>query len=131
LPWDLVDADRLRDVLELLLAEIYKRKLHLAGDVFIHFVGDANAPRLRNGFETSSDVDAIAVDAGVIEDDVALIDPDAEAHAAAFFYVSIALRHRPLDGHRALGCVHYTAELCEDPIAGGVNDAAAVFCDDR
>jgi len=58
-----------------------------------------------------------------------LIDADAEAHAAGFFYASIALRHRPLDCHRALSCVRDTAELCEDPIAGGVNDAASALCD--
>ena len=58
-----------------------------------------------------------------------VIDPNAEVHPARFFYASIALCHRPLDCHRALDCVHDAAELCEDPIAGGVNDTAAVLCD--
>ena len=113
-----IDPHRPGDVFELLLTEVYKGKLHLAGDVFINLAGYANAARLSNGLETSSDVDAIAVDAGVIKDNVALVDPDAEPHAAGFLYTSIALRHRSLDCHRTLGGAHDTAELCEDPIAG-------------
>src|SRR5215467_9624777 len=112
-----------------MLAEVYKRKLHLASNFDVHLAGDANAPRLRNRFETSGNVDAIAVDAGVVKDNVTLIDPNAEMDTAGFFYSSIALRHRPLDCHRALNCIHYTAELCKDPVAGGINDAAAVLCD--
>jgi hypothetical protein len=61
---DSVDADRLRDVFKLLLAEIHKRKLHLAADVFIHPAGNTNAAGLGKAFETCSDVDAIAVKRG-------------------------------------------------------------------
>src|SRR5262245_1345100 len=66
---------------------------------------------------------------GLVNDDVTLVEADAEAHAVSFFYVSIALRHCPLDCHRALGCVHNTAKLRQDPITSGVNDAAAVLFD--
>src|SRR5215813_10375873 len=52
----------------------------------VHLAGDANAPRLRNRFETGGNVDAIAVDAGVVKDNVALIDPN-----AAFTSAQIAL----------------------------------------
>jgi hypothetical protein len=112
----------------MVLADIYKRELHLAENLYVHLARDANASRFRDYFETSSDIDAIAIDTGIVEDDVALIDADAKAHAAPFFNAGIALRHRPLDCHGALGCVHDAAELREDPIAGGVNDAAAVLC---
>jgi hypothetical protein len=81
-----VDADRLRDVIKLVLAEVYRRKLHLAGNFFVHLAGDANPPRLRNRFETSGNVDAIAVDACVVKDNVAVIDSNAEVHTAGFFY---------------------------------------------
>src|SRR4029450_5094079 len=126
---DAVDADRLRNVLKLPLAEVHKRELQLAADVFIHPAGDANAPGLCKVFETGSDVDAVAIDTGVVKDDITLIDADAEAHAASLFHVGIALRHNPLDRHRALDCVHDAAELSEDPIACRVNYAAAVLLD--
>src|SRR5262249_21751119 len=64
-----------------------------------------------------------------VKNDVTLIDADAEAHAANFFYISIALRHSSLDRYRALSCVHDATKFCEDPITGGVNDAAAVLFD--
>src|SRR5262249_41874815 len=108
---DAVDADRLRNVLKLLLAEVHKRELHLAADVFMHLAGDANASRLCDAFKSGSNVDAVAVDAGVVKDDVTLIDADAEAQAAVFFHVSIALRHDTLDRHRALDRAQDTAEL--------------------
>src|SRR5262245_17802795 len=126
-----VDADRLRNVLKLLLAEVHKRELHLAADVFIHLAGDANAPGLCKVFETRSDVDAVAIDAGVVKDDITLIDTDAETHATSFFYISIALRHRSLDRHRTFGCAHDAAKLRQDTVTSGVNDAAAVLLDHR
>src|SRR5262249_630254 len=127
---DSIDADRLCNVLELLLAGIYKRELHLAAYVLIHLTGDANAPRLCNAFKSSSDVDTIAVDASIVKNDVTQIDADADAHAAGVFHVGIALRHNPLDRHCALDCAHDTPKLSEDPIAGSVNDATTMLCDD-
>src|SRR5262245_14618235 len=63
--------------------------------------------------------------------DIALIDADAEAHAASLFHVGIALRHNPLDHHRALDRVHDASELSEDAIAGGVDNPTAVLRDHR
>src|SRR5262249_17991259 len=113
---------------KLMLAEVYKCKLHLARNFNVHLARDANAPRLRNRFEASSNVDAIAVDAGVVENNVTLIDPNAEVHAR----VPSTPALRPaivLDCHRALACIQDAAEHCEDPIAGRVNGAAPVLCD--
>jgi len=58
-----------------------------------------------------------------------LIDADAKAHPASFLYVSIALRHGPLDCHCTLGGVHDAAKHGQDTITGGVNDATAVLLD--
>jgi hypothetical protein len=58
-----------------------------------------------------------------------LVDADAKAHAASFFYVNIALRHFPLDCHRTFGCVHDAAKLRQDTVTSGVNDATAVLLD--
>src|SRR5215831_16931405 len=77
-----------------MLAEVYKCKLHLARNFNVHLARDANAPRLRNRFEASSNVDAIAVDAGAVENNVTLIDPNAEVYAAGSFYASITPCHR-------------------------------------
>src|SRR5262245_39122049 len=98
-----------------------------SGDAFKHPAGDANAPGLCKVFETGSNVDAVAIDAGLVKDDVTLVDAYAELHEATFFYIRIALRHRPLDCHCTLGGVHHAAKLGQDTVTGGINDAAAVL----
>ncbi len=111
------EADRLCNILKLLLAEVYKRKLHLAADVFVDPAGDTNSAGLCKAFEMGSELDAVAINAGCVRDDITLIEADAEAHAASLFHVGITPRHRSLDCDRALGCVHDATKLCEDPIA--------------
>jgi len=49
-----VNANRLLDVLKLLLTEVYKSELHLAADVFIHLARDANALGLCKAFKAGS-----------------------------------------------------------------------------
>ena len=80
-----------------------------------------------SAFATSSDVNAIAIDAGVVEGDVTLIDPDAETHAASFFYP--ALRSAIVRWIATATQAAFTAltKFCEDSIAGGVNDASAML----
>src|SRR5262245_42647265 len=128
-PAERVGADALDAVLKLLFAEILKGEVHLAADVFIHLAADADTPWLGKVFEAGSDVDAVAIDADIVKYDITLVDANAEAHAASFVYISIALRHCPLDCYRALDCVHDAAELSEDAVTGGVNDTASVLFD--
>src|SRR5262245_11158039 len=106
-----------------------RRSRYLCGDLFIHLAGDTNSTGLCKAFETGSDVDAVAIDARVVKDDVTLIDADAKAHAARFFYVCIALRHCSLNCHPTLDCVHDAAKLRHDTVTSGVNEAAAVLRD--
>jgi hypothetical protein len=47
-----------------------------------HLAGDADAAGLRDPFEPRRDVDAVAIDPGLVVDDVTQVDADAEAHAA-------------------------------------------------
>jgi len=108
----------------LLFAKVYKRELHPTAYVLIHLAGDADPPWLGKVFEAGSDVGAVAIDAGIVKDNVTLIDADTQAHEARFVYASISLRHRPLDFYCTLGCVNDAAKLRQDPVAGGVNDAA-------
>ena len=51
-------------------------------NLVIHLAGDAAAAGLCKAFETGSHVDAVAIDTGIVKDDVTLIDADAEAQAA-------------------------------------------------
>ena len=92
---------------------------------------DADAARLGDALQACGDVDAVAVDARLVVDDIAEVDADAELHPTICFDGGVALGHRLLDGDRALDRVHDAGELGEDAVAGRVDDAAAVLGDHR
>ena len=72
-----VNADRTADILDMLLAEILKTDRKAVGNLIAHRRGDADAARLRQRFKPRSDVNAVAEDVIVLDDDVAQIDADA------------------------------------------------------
>src|SRR5580704_1398913 len=91
------DFDRLRYVLEILRSETAIAK----GDFLLHLIvgltGDANAAVLRDAFEAGGNIDAIAVQVVVFDDDVAKMDADTKRHLAVARRTGIARRHGPLD----------------------------------
>ena len=60
------------------LAPCRRSDINLLADLPIGVVGDADAARLGNAFERERDVDAVAEDVVVVDDDVADVDADAE-----------------------------------------------------
>ena len=82
LPGPAPDADRLRDVLQRALAGILEGEVSLAGQLFLHSIGDADAPRLRQCLKPRGDVDAIPEQVAVLHDNVTDVDADAEHDAA-------------------------------------------------
>src|SRR5579864_5819731 len=69
---------RAGDVLEALLADVLEGEVEAAGGVFLDAGRDADATGLGQGFEARGNVDPIAEDVAVLDDDVADIDADAE-----------------------------------------------------
>ena len=75
------DAHRPGDVLDLLLAQILERDIELVADFVAHDPADADAARLGQPFQPRRDIDAVAEDVAVLDDDVAQVDADAELDA--------------------------------------------------
>ena len=73
---DLVDADRPVDVLDLLVAEILVDELEPVADLIAHRRRYADAAGLGDQLEARRDIDAVAEDVVLIDDDVAKIDAD-------------------------------------------------------
>jgi len=96
-----------------------------------HPRGDADPARLGQPFEAGGDIDAVAKDVAVLDDDVAHIDADAKLDAAVGRHAGVAPGHLVLDIDGAAQCVDDTAELDEQPVAGGLDEAAAVLGDFR
>src|SRR5262245_65403961 len=85
-----VDADRLRNVLDLLLAEKIEPVGKLAFDGVVDSGGDADAAALGECLHARGDVDAIPIDRTVdLLDNVAQVDPNAELHAPFRFEFNV------------------------------------------
>jgi hypothetical protein len=67
---------------KLLFAQIAEGEVQLAGGVFLDARRDTDAARIGQSFETRGDIDAVAEDVAVLDDDVALVDADAQFDAA-------------------------------------------------
>ena len=66
---DSVSADRLGDVLELLLAAILEANVQLAFDFAIHLLGNQDAARIGDPLQPDRNVDPVAVEFTVLPND--------------------------------------------------------------
>jgi hypothetical protein len=121
------DPHRPRNVLELPFACILEGDIKLAPDLPMHFSGDANATGLRQALQTRCYVHVVAENIASIDDDVADVDANPELDALRIRHLGVALGHSTLNIKSAAGCVHYAAKLSQQPIAGVLDDTAAVF----
>jgi hypothetical protein len=124
-----VDVHRTSDVLDLLLAQILERHIELVAHLVAHNLADADPAGLGKGFEPRGDIDAIAVDVARFDDDVAEIDADAELDARCLRDAVIAQCHLALQFDRAAHCIDNAGKLDQEPVAGGLDDAAAMIGD--
>jgi len=76
-----VGTHRPGDVLELLLADVFKGEVETARGILLHTSRDADAARLGQLLEARRDIKAVAEDVAILDDDVALMNADAELEA--------------------------------------------------
>ena len=92
-------------------------------------VGDADAAGVGDPLQPRGDIDAVAENIVVIDDDVADMDADAEFDPLRLGDVDIAHGHAALDLDRATDRIDGAAEFDQHAVAGGLDDAAAIFGD--
>ena len=92
-----VDTHRTRDVLQLVLAQVLEGKVETVAHLVVDRLRDEHAPRLGEPFEPCRDVDAVAVNPGLVVDDVPEVDADAEQHPTMLGHFLVAHRHDVLD----------------------------------
>ena len=112
-----VDADRPRDVLELLLALIDEADIEPAFGILLHAGRHADAARLGQALEAGGHVHAIAEDVVILDDDVADMHADAELDAPVLGHVGIAGDHPALHVDSAADGIDDAAELGQQPVA--------------
>jgi hypothetical protein len=121
-----VDADRLRNVLDLLLAEKIEPEEKLAFDGVVDGGGNADAACLGKRLHARGDVDAIPIDRTVgLLDHIAQVDPNAELHASFWFEFDVVPFQRFLDFDSGLDRLDRTRELSQQRIAGRVDHTSA------
>src|SRR4051794_25829940 len=119
--------DRLGDVLDPLRAHRGKADRELACNLLTHPTRDADPTRLGQALQPGGDVDAVAVDVVVLDDDVAGVDADAEADLLVLGDARLALGHAALDGDGTGDRVDDAAELAQHAIAHELDNPAVVL----
>src|SRR5205823_14800156 len=93
---DAIHADWPHDILEALLAEILEDAIEPVPHLVVHDRRHTDPAGLGHALQPRRDVDAVAVDVAVLDNDVARIDPDAEFDAPVLRDRVVALGHPAL-----------------------------------
>jgi len=93
----------------------------------MHRVGDEHPAGIGERFDPGGDVDAVAVEVIALDDDIAEIDADAQLDAAVRADAGVAFGHRLLHRDGAAHRVDDAGKFHQQAVAGGLDDATAVF----
>jgi hypothetical protein len=122
-----VDPNRTLDVLQGALTQVIETVRQLALHLVVDLAGDADAARLGQGLQTGCNVDAVAVDAAVLDDDVAEADTDPEPDSPCVGSLPLPLGRTRLDLDRAAYGVDDARELAQEAVAHQLDDPPAVL----
>ena len=97
----------------------------------MHPRGNADTAGLGKGFETCCDVDPVAEDVAVLDNNVSDVNTDTELDALVRRRRRTALGHLSLHRGRAVQSIHHTAELDQQPVTRRLDEPAVVRGDGR
>src|SRR6516162_1759165 len=117
------------DVLDLLLAEIVEGEVEAVAHLLVRRGTEANPAGLGQGFEPGGNVDAIAEDVAILDDDVTDIDAHAKFDAALCRSCGVAGDHLALQLDRTAHRVDNAGKLRKEAVASRFDDAAAMLGD--
>ena len=95
---DAEDPHRTGDVLDVVFAVILELVLHAIAQMIAHAARHADAAGLGDPFEPCRDVDAVAENVAILDQDIADVDADAKQHPAFRRDRIVGLGQRLLDG---------------------------------
>jgi hypothetical protein len=121
---DVIGVNRVRNIFDLLLADIGKLDGQFVRDLLVHGARNADAADRRDTFESRGDIDAVAQQVAVALDHVANRDADAKAHLPARRISEVARAQAFLDVDGAAHRLHRARKLGQYRIAGGIENAA-------
>src|SRR5205814_2297170 len=107
-------ANRADNVFNALLAQVIEDQVEPAGHVFLHPRRDANPARFGQSFKTGGDIDAVAENIAVLDNDISDIDADPELDPLRDSDAGIPDGHRLLHLYGAAQRVYDAAKLDEE-----------------
>ena len=128
LPGQLISPSphRLGNVLESLRSHVVEGDIDLATDLSIGVIGQADPAGLGNALKASGDIDAVAEDIIVVDDDVSDVYPNAELDPEVLRHTVVLFSHAVLDSDRTARSIHRASEFNQHAVAGGFDDPAAM-----
>ena len=115
---------RLDDILEPLGPEIVAGEFDLAADLPKGIIGKAETARLREPLQACCDVDAVAENIVVFDNDIADMETDAEFNPGLRQLAAVMRGHGALDVHGASRCIDRACELRQHAVADRLDDTA-------
>ena len=122
---------RAGDVFEVLLAQIGELNADLAPDMIVGRRRDADAAGLCDALKPRRNIYAVAKDVMRLDNYVADIDADTESNTPVFRIGDCKFFDAGLELHSGSNRFDRTRKLRQEPVAGVLHDAAAVFGDCR
>src|SRR6516225_402695 len=126
---DSIGAHGSCDVLDLLLAEIVKGEVEAVAHLLVRRGAEADPARLGQRFEPGGDVDAVAENVAILDDDVADIDAHAKFDVPLCRCRGVTGEHLPLHLDRTAHRIDDAGELGEEAVAGRLDDATPMLGD--
>ncbi len=117
-------AHRLGNILQRLRTHIFQGDTDLAADLALGVIGDADAAGLCDSLKARGDVDAVAENIVVVDNDVADVNADAEFDPDILRHAGVLRGHAPLDFYGAFHGIDRAGELDQHAVACGLDDAA-------
>src|SRR5665213_3732366 len=122
---------RLGDILQRLLTHVVESEVDLAANLTLRVVGNADRAGLRDPLEASRDIDAVAENVVVIDDDVADMNADPEVDPRWLRHAAILFCHAMLNFDRAADRIDRAGEFDQYAVTGGLDDTPAMFGNGR
>jgi len=118
--------EEVRSILQGLRTHIIKYTFDLAADLPISVIRNAHSAGIGYSFKTSRNIDAIAKNIVVIEDDVTDMNANSKFDPFVLWHVGIPIGHAALDVGRAPRRIDGAGKLDQHAVPGGLDDATAM-----
>ncbi len=126
---DSVHPDRLRNVLDFMVAEILELETEFLVDLVEGGSRDRHAAGFSEGLDPSCNVHPVAVDPIFLDDHVPEVDPDPEKHPARLRAFCVCAGQLVLDECAAGDGIHDTGEVGQEVVPDGIDHSASVLSD--